>query len=305
MKLNTLIVVVGPTAIGKTALSIELARHFHTEILSCDSRQFYREMSIGTAVPSPEELAAVPHHFIQNRSIFDDYSVGAFENDAINLLNALFEKYSVIVMAGGSGLYVDAVTKGFDDFPDIDPDIRSRLKTQLSDKGIVFLQDKLKEVDEASYGTIDINNPQRLIRALEISIGTGQPFSQFLNQRAKRRNFTTVKIGITADRDLIYDRINRRVDLMMDQGLLNEARDLYKYKDLNALQTVGYRELFSHFEGELSLEGAVSEIKKNTRRFAKRQGTWFRRDDEIKWFPFDSAKQEIINYVEDRIQKRP
>ena len=301
MKSNKLITVVGPTAIGKTSLSIELAKAYKTEILSCDSRQFYKEMNIGTAVPSKDELLAVKHHFIQNRSVFEDYSVGAFENDALDLLNGMFNKRSVIVMAGGSGLYVDAVIKGLDDFPIVDPQIREDLKIKLNKEGIEMLQEQLKVLDPLSYERMDIFNKQRLIRALEICISQGKPYSHFLGLHAKKRSFDTIKIGLSADRQVIYDRINHRVDLMMEQGLLEEARSLYANKHLNALQTVGYRELFTYFDGLITLEEAINEIKKNTRRFAKRQGTWFRRDPEIKWFDYKTDPNEIISYIESQL----
>ncbi len=299
MNKNYLISVLGATAIGKTSLSIELAKHFKTEIISCDSRQFYKEMTIGTAVPSKEELLAAKHHFIQNRSIFEDYNVGAFENDALNLLVGLFKKQPVVIMVGGSGLYADAVIKGLDDFPKVDPQIREGLKIKLNNEGIEVLQEQLKELDPLSYEKIDIENKQRVIRALEISIGSGKPYAHYLGLQTKKRSFNTIKIGLSADRDVIYQRINQRVDRMMEQGLLEEARDLYPHKDLNALQTVGYRELFAHFDGELSLDQAVSEIKKNTRRFAKRQGTWFRKDTTIQWFDYKTDINEIIAFIED------
>ncbi len=303
MKPNFLISLCGPTAIGKTSLSILLAKHFQTDIISSDSRQFYKEMSIGTAVPSKEELLAVKHHFIQNRSIFEDYSVGAFEHDALNLLDDLFKKQSVMVMVGGSGLYVDAVIKGLDDFPKVDPQIREDLKIKLNKEGIEALQNQLKELDPLSYDRMDVYNKQRLIRALEICIGLDKPYSHYLGLHTKKRSFDTVKIGLTADRQVIYDRINHRVDLMMEQGLLEEARSLYAHKHLNALQTVGYRELFNYFDGLLTLEEAINEIKKNTRRFAKRQGTWFRRDPEIKWFDYKTGPNEIKSYIENQVYK--
>lgn len=298
MKSNKLISVIGPTAIGKTAFSIELAKHFSSEILSSDSRQFYKEMNIGTAVPSKEELLAVKHHFIQNRSVFEDYSVGAFENDALNLLKELYKKQPVMVMVGGSGLYVDAVLKGLDDFPKVDPKIREALKIKLKNEGIEVLQQQLKELDPLSYEKMDVYNKQRLVRALEICIAQGKPYSHYLGLHSKKRSFETIKIGLTADREVVYDRINHRVDLMMEKGLLEEARSLYEHKHLNALQTVGYRELFAHFDGLVSLEEAINEIKKNTRRFAKRQGTWFRRDPEITWFDYKTSPNDIINFVE-------
>ncbi|MEL4455151.1 tRNA (adenosine(37)-N6)-dimethylallyltransferase MiaA [Lutimonas vermicola] len=298
MEQNKLITIIGPTAIGKTSLSIDLATHYKTEVLSCDSRQFYKEMQIGTAVPSNEELSAVKHHFIQNRSIFEEYSVGAFERDAVELLNRLFKERSIMMMTGGSGLYVDAVIKGLDDFPEVNPEIRKDLKVILHNEGITRLQMKLKEIDPVSFGKIDIHNKQRLIRALEISIGTDKPYSHYLGLQTKKRSFDAVKIGLQADREVIYDRINRRVDLMMQQGLLEESRSLYEHRDLNALQTVGYKELFAYFDNLYSLEEAVNEIKKNTRRFAKRQGTWFRRDPEITWFDYKTDLDEILSFID-------
>jgi tRNA dimethylallyltransferase len=297
MKSKYLISIVGVTAIGKTTLSIELAKHFKTEIISSDSRQFYREMNIGTAVPTTEELEQVKHHFIQNRSIFEDYSVGEFERDALLALDQLFNVHDVVVMVGGSGLYVDAVLKGLDEFPDVDPEIRVNLKLALTENGIKSLQDRLKILDIEAYQKIDIENKQRLIRALEICLGTGKTFSSFLNIKNNERNFIPIKIGITADRDFIYDRINKRVDVMMQDGLLNEVKELYVNRDLNSLQTVGYKELFEYLDNELTLDKAVSEIKKNTRRFAKRQGTWFRKDKDIEWFEYPVKLNDVTDYV--------
>ncbi len=299
-----LITIVGATAIGKTALSIDIAKHFNTEILSCDSRQFYKEMCIGTAVPGKEELAQAPHHFIQNRSIFEAYSVGQFEKDAIQTLDILFKKHNVVILVGGSGLYVDTVLKGLDNFPTIDPSIRKELKENLSKDGIALLQERLKTLDPETYTKIDIENPQRLIRALEICIGTGKPYASFLTDKAALRNFTPIKIGLTADREIIYNRINQRVDHMLKAGLLEEVKTLIEHKELNALQTVGYRELFSYFKNEISLDFAIEEIKKNTRRFAKRQGTWFRKDTAIEWFDYLENKVSIIEYIASRIENR-
>jgi len=301
MRKKFLISIVGATGIGKTSMSIELAKYFKTNIISSDSRQFYKEMKIGTAVPKLEELQQVKHHFIQNRSIFDDYSVGDFERDAISKLNDLFIQHNIVVMVGGSGLYIDAVLTGLDDFPDIDQEIREILKKELLKDGIVSLQQKLKERDPVSFEKIDVDNKQRLIRALEISIATGKPFSSFLKNKKNKRNFIPIKIGITADREIIYNRINERVDRMIDNGLAKEALTLFPNKNLNALQTVGYRELFKYFEKEWTLDFAISEIKKNTRRFAKRQGTWFRKDNEIKWFDFQEDKEVIIKHIEDNL----
>lgn len=294
---NYLITIVGPTAIGKTALSIQLAKHFNSDIVSADSRQFFKEMQIGTAVPNIEELVTAPHHFIQNMSIFEDYNVGKFEQDAIALLNQLFTKNNIQIMVGGSGLYVDAVINGLDDFPKIDSKIREQLIEYQETKGLMYLQEMLLKLDETSYQTIAIDNPQRLIRALEICLGTGKPYSTFKNKKEVIRNFIPIKIGLTAERSIIYDRINQRVDLMIANGLVEEAKKLHPYKHLNALQTVGYKELFSFFDGENSLDIAVEEIKKNTRRFAKRQLTWFRKDPTILWFDYQTPLEEIIQSI--------
>ena len=298
---NTLITIVGPTAIGKTALSIELAKHFNADIISCDSRQFYKEMTIGTAVPEKHELAAAKHYFIQNRSIFEDYNVGDFEKDALKKLDELFKKNAIQIMVGGSGLYVDAVLKGLDYFPKVDKTIREKLNKTLEEKGLTHLQNQLKALDIETYNNIAIDNPQRVIRALEICIGTETPYSTYKNKPKTKRNFNSIKIGLTADRDIIYNRINQRVDLMMANGLLDEAKSLYEYKHLNALQTVGYRELFSFFNGEFDKDFAISEIKKNTRRFAKRQLTWFRKDGAIIWFDFKTSKNEILKELNNKI----
>ncbi|RXP57673.1 tRNA (adenosine(37)-N6)-dimethylallyltransferase MiaA [Lutibacter sp. HS1-25] len=300
---NYLITVVGATAIGKTALSIKLANHFNAEIISCDSRQFYKEMSIGTAVPSTEELAAAKHHFIKNRSIFEDYSVGQFEKDALAKLDALFSKNNVAIMVGGSGLYANAVLNGLDYFPDVPAEIRANLNEKLTSEGIEVLQNELKELDIESYNTIEIENPHRLIRALEICIGTGKTYAEFKNKPKAARNFIPIKIGLTADRETMYNRINKRVDIMIKEGLLEEAKNLYEFKKLNALQTVGYRELFEFFDGNCTLEFAINEIKKNTRRFAKRQVTWNKKDTEILWFDFEKNFNIISTEIEKIIQK--
>ncbi len=297
-----LISVVGPTAIGKTELAIRLGEYFHTEILSCDSRQFYSEMKIGTAVPSTSEMNRVRHHFIQTRSIREDYNVGTFEKEALELLTEKFKETDIFIMAGGSGLYADAVINGLDDFPEVDPEIRTGLINELETFGLSPLQERLKSLDSNTYARIDIQNKQRLIRALEITEGTGRPFSSFWGKKSKTRDFETLKIGLRADREIVYDRINRRVDVMMDLGLLDEVRELSEFRSLNALQTVGYREIFSFLDGNISLEGAIEEIKKNTRRFAKRQETWFKKDKEINWFEHDSDIDVIINFIESRIK---
>ena len=297
-----IISIVGTTAIGKTVLGIKLAQYFNAEIISADSRQFFKEMEIGTAVPNKEELAAAKHHFIQNLSIFDNYSVGDFERDALKKIEELHKKSDIVILLGGSGLYVNAVLKGLDYFPQIDPEIRVNLKKSLEENGIELLQNQLKDLDEVSYNKIEIYNPQRLIRALEICIGSGKPYSSFLNKKLGNRNFIPIKIGLTAEREIIYDRINQRVDLMIEKGLLEEAKQLYPNKELNALQTVGYRELFKYFDGEFTLDFAISEIKKNTRRFAKRQITWFKKDTETKWFNYLKDINSITSFVEEQVR---
>ena len=300
---NTLITIVGPTAIGKTALSIKLANAFNASIISCDSRQFFKEMTIGTAVPEPEELAAAKHYFIQNRSIFEAYNVGEFERDALNKLDELFEENPVQIMVGGSGLYVDAVLKGLDYFPEVDVKIREDLTQKLEKEGIEVLQEQLKELDLETYNTIAIDNPHRIMRALEVCIGSGIPYSTFKNKPKKLRNFNVIKVGLNADREIIYSRINQRVDIMMQNGLLEEAKTLYPNKQLNALQTVGYRELFSFFDGTFTKDFAISEIKKNTRRFAKRQLTWFKRDESTLWFDYLTNIEEIKNEILEKTNK--
>jgi tRNA dimethylallyltransferase len=294
---------VGPTAIGKTKLAISLAQYYRTVIISADSRQFYKEMSIGTAVPNETELAAVKHHFIQHKSISEPYSVGNFEKEAIQLLDTLFYHREIVIMVGGSGLYVDAVTKGLNEFPGVDPQIREQLNKELQVQGLGQLQKKLQNLDQAYYKTVDLNNPHRLIRALEICIGTGKPYSSFLGKPKKERNFTTLTIGLQADREKIYDNINRRVDIMMSEGFLEEIRSLIAYKDLNALRTVGYKELFNYVEGNWDLETAIAEMKKHTRRFAKRQLTWFKRNEDTIWLDAKSSSKQKLETVAVAAQK--
>ena len=300
---NTLITIVGPTAIGKTALSIQLANAFNASIISCDSRQFFKEMTIGTAVPEPKELAAAKHYFIQNRSVFDSYNVGEFERDTLKKLEALFKENPIQIMVGGSGLYVDAVLNGLDYFPEVDPKIREALLLKLEKEGIEVLQKQLKELDLETYKLIAIDNPHRIMRALEVCIGSGIPYSTFKNKPKKPRNFKNIKIGLNADREIIYNRINQRVDAMINNGLIEEAKTLYAHKELNALQTVGYRELFSFFDGNFTKEFAISEIKKNSRRFAKRQLTWFKRDKNILWFDYLTDKLTIVSQISEKINK--
>lgn len=295
---KTLIAVIGPTAIGKTRLAIQLAQHFNTEILSADSRQFYKEMSIGTAVPSYEELQMAEHHFIQHKSIFDSYSVGDFEKEAILKLDEVFKENDIAILVGGSGLYVDAVVNGLDSFPEVPAKVRQELIKLEKEKGLPYLQEELKNKDPYYFDRVDIENPHRIIRALEVCITSGKPYSSFLNQEKKKRNFKTIYVGITAERELIYDRINKRVDLMMENDLLNETKDLFEHKELNALKTVGYKELFGFFNGNYNLEFAIEEIKKNTRRFAKRQLTWYRKNKTIFWIDYNEEFSRVISKID-------
>ena len=305
--MNYLITIIGPTAIGKTSLSIALAQHFGCDIISCDSRQFFKEMNIGTAVPSAIELAAVQHHFIQNKSIFESYSVGDFEQEALAKLDELFQKNNIQIMVGGSGLYVDAVLKGFDDFPDIDTSVRETINTKFDSLGIEYLQEQLQELDSEYYQKLQtenpqtLQNPQRMKRFVEVCLGTGKPYSSFIGKRKNVRNFTPIIIGLEADREKMYDRINQRIDIMLNEGLLAEAQSLYQNKHLNALQTVGYRELFDYFDEKTTLEFAIQQIKMNTRRFAKRQITWFKRTENVSWFNFSTPIKIIISNIKNKI----
>jgi tRNA dimethylallyltransferase len=302
--MNYLITIIGPTAIGKTALSIALAKHYGCDIISCDSRQFFKEMRIGTAVPSDEELAVAPHHFIQNKSIFENYSVGDFEQEALAKLEELFQKNNIQIMVGGSGLYVDAVLKGFDDFPDIDESVRTEINAKYDELGIIYLQEQLQKLDSEYYQKLQtenpqtLQNPQRMKRFVEVCLGTGKPYSSFIGKRKNVRNFTPIIIGLEADREIMYERINKRVDIMLNEGLLAEAQSLYPNKHLNALHTVGYRELFDYFDGKIILDFATEQIKMNTRRFAKRQITWFKRTENVSWFDYLTDKKEIIKNID-------
>ena len=296
-----LIVIAGPTGIGKTNLSIEIAKKYNAEILSCDSRQFFKEMSIGTAVPTKKELEEVKHHFIQNISIEQEYSVGKFELDALRKINEIHNTNEVVVMVGGSGLYIDAVCRGLDHFPDVPKALRDELNLKHEKQGIEVLKEQLDALDPEYYKEVDQANPHRIIRALEICIHTGKTFTSFRKQQQKARQFKTVKLILTRDREELYERINKRVDFMMAQGLLEEAQNLYKHKENNALQTVGYKELFAYFDGEWDLETAILEIKKNTRRYAKRQMTWYRRDSNSIFFD-PSDTEGIVKYIETQIK---
>ncbi len=274
-----LIIIGGPTASGKTDCAIQLAQHFGTEILSADSRQFYKEMSIGTAKPQLSDLAKVKHHFISNLSIHDAYSVGDFERDALAVLETIFEKHDMAILVGGTGLYIRAVCEGLDEFPEVLPHIRNEFEDIFKNEGIEPLQKLLQEVDYEYFTQVDMGNPMRLIRALSVWKASGQPFSSFRSGNKVERNFTPIYIALDLPREVLYDRINRRVDLMMTEGLLEEAKSLHPFKHLNALQTVGYTELFAHFDGEMTLDEAVDKIKQHTRNYAKRQMTWFRKND--------------------------
>lgn len=292
-----LIIITGPTASGKTALSVDLAKEFNTEVISADSRQFFKEMQIGTARPSEEELQGITHHFLGHISIHDTYNAGIFEKDALKILETIFSKKNIAIVCGGSGMYVNALCYGLDELPEQDENLRSELEKLLEENGIEALQEKLKQLDPDYYSVIDLQNPHRLMRAIEVCISTGVPYSQMRSGDKKQRNFEIIKIGIDWPREILYQRINERVDLMFKQGLTEEAKNLLPYKNYNALQTVGYRELFNYFDGKCTLEEAKESIKQNTRRFAKRQLTWFRREKDIKWFKSDEL-DKVIPYIQ-------
>ena len=294
MNSKRLLYVAGPTASGKTALAIALAKHFDTEIISCDSRQFYKEMTLGTAVPTSEELAAAPHHFIQQRSIRELYSVGDFQREALKTLKKLFKTKDTVILVGGSGMYADALIDGLDVFPEVDPQIRSDLNTKLHNEGIEALSRQLKKLDLTYYQKVDLDNPHRLIRALEVCLESGLPYSSFLGNKKAPDFFTTKKIVIQWERQTLYQRINQRVDQIVAAGLEEEARNLYPNKDENALQTVGYREWFIHFDGTTDKATAIEEIKKNTRRYAKRQITWFKRYSDAILVEGGGSVEEVL-----------
>jgi len=294
---KTLIVIAGPTAIGKTTLAIKLAQKYHTEIISADSRQFYREMEIGTAKPSLEELKVAKHHFINSLSVNDHYTVGDYEKEALLLIDELFKKHDVIILVGGSGLFIKAIIDGFDDLPASSEEIRKGLNDLFKIQGITSLQKKLKEVDPVFYNEVDLNNPQRLIRALEVYETTGKPFSDFRNDTKKKRPFDIIQIGLNIEREKLYENINLRVDLMVDNGLVQEVLALRQFRHLNPLNTVGYSELFDYFDEKLTLKEAIGQIKQNTRRFAKRQLTWFRKAKDFKWFE-PQEDEMLFSYLE-------
>lgn len=294
--MNSLIVILGPTGIGKTDLSIEIAQELNTEIISSDSRQVYNELKIGTAVPSDKQLNKVEHHFIGNKSIYDYYNASMFEIEVLDLLEKLFQKHSQVVMTGGSGMYINAVCDGIDDLPTIDQKLREDLIKKHEEEGIESLRLQLKMLDPVSYHRMDLKNPKRLLKALEVSIQTGKPYSSFLTKPKKQRDFDIIKIGLQRDREELYERINLRVDLMVKEGLIDEAKKYYKDRHLNSLNTVGYKELFEYFEGNITEEKAIELIKRNSRHYAKRQISWFSRDKDIVWF-HPEKKDEIIRYI--------
>lgn len=282
--MKRLVVLLGATGVGKTDLSIRLAQCMQCPIISSDSRQIYREMTTGTAVPAKEQLNAVQHYFIQSRSIFDDYTAGKFESDAIDLINNLFQQYEQLLMVGGSGLYIDAVCKGIDAIPPTENWLRQNIMERYKNEGIESLRFELKRLDAKIYNQIDIKNPQRIMRALEVCLTSGKPYSELKQNFAKKRDFNILKIGLQINRNELYDRINSRIDKMFENGLLDEAKQLYEHRNINALKTVGYKEIFEYLDGKISLDEAVNLIKRNTRRYAKRQISWFARYSDIKWF---------------------
>jgi len=292
-----LILVVGPTGVGKTDLCLKLAKNFHTQIISCDSRQFYREMNLGTAKPSLAELAEVPHHLINSLSIEEEYDVRKFEQDALQILDQLYQSHTAIIMTGGSGLFADAVVKGLDDIPDVDPKVRQEVIMEFEEKGLDWLQQEVKKADPEYFESVDRQNPQRLMRALEVCRGTGLKFSSFRVRKSVERSFKTIKIGLYREREELYRRIDLRMDQMIEAGLFDEADALFGKRSLNALQTVGYSEIFGYLEGKYDREEAIRLLKRNSRRYAKRQLTWFRRDTEIQWFK-PSQEKEITEWIE-------
>ncbi|WP_194974054.1 tRNA (adenosine(37)-N6)-dimethylallyltransferase MiaA [Aquiflexum lacus] len=296
-----LLVIAGPTAVGKTETCLNLAGFFQTEIISSDSRQFYKEMDLGTAKPSQEELSVVPHHFIDSLSIHEEYDVKKFEHDTMQLLQNLFQKHDVVLMTGGSGLYIDAVCHGFDDIPDLDPSIRKQLISDYGEKGVEYLQVMLERIDPVYYNLVDRNNPQRLMRALEVGIGTGKPYSSFRKNKKNIRDFQIIKIGLERDREELYQRIDQRMDLMIEKGLFEEAEQLFPLRHLNALQTVGYSEIFGFLEGKYNKGEAIRLLKRNSRRYAKRQLTWFKRISDMKWFHPDQFKK-MLDYITSEIE---
>jgi tRNA dimethylallyltransferase len=299
MSSKKLITIVGPTAVGKTALSIAFAKAYKTHIISCDSRQFYKEMKIGTAVPEDHELQAAPHHFIQNLNIHDHYTAGHFERDAIALLDQLFKELDVVIMVGGSALYEKAITKGLDDFPEVDKSITNNLNNELKENGLDHLLKELSEVDPDYAAAVDGDNGRRIIRALSVYRASGKPYSSYLNQQPKMRNFEVIKVGLEAPRDILYQRINDRVDFMIKNGLMDEVKELLPHKNLLPLKTVGYQEVFPYLDNKYDMNEAIRLIKRNSRRFAKRQLTWYRKDESVHWFSYNTSHTEIVRRVDE------
>ena len=296
-----LISILGPTAIGKTKLAIELAEKYSTEIISADSRQFYNELNIGAAKPSQKDLNKVKHHLINNKSVIDNYSIGEFERDAIENITKIHEKTDIAILVGGSGLYLDVINYGLDQVPKSDENIRNILNNEFKIKGLHHIQNELKKKDLISFNNIDLNNHRRIIRALEVTISSGKPYSSFLKKKNTRRNFKTIEIGLKDDRELIYNRINTRVDKMIEDGLVSEVNGLVQHKELNSLNTIGYKEIFNYLHGKSDLDNAIDEIKKNTRRYAKRQMTWFNSNNNIIWFKVNYKIEDIIKCIDDLI----
>ncbi len=296
---KTLLVLAGPTAAGKTSCGIRIASHYNTEIISADSRQIYQETCIGTAVPSPEELAQVKHHFIQMTSVKHPYNASMFEQQVMDKLDELFGKHKLLLMVGGSGLYIDAVCHGIDDLPSVDPVLREQLLSRLEHEGLHVLTRELKELDPVSYQQVDLKNHMRVLKALEVSLQTGKPYSSFLSAGKKKRPFRIIRIALDMERELLYDRINRRVEQMMEAGLLGEVQGLLPLRNFTAMKTVGYRELFSYLDGKLSLDEAVDLIQRNTRKFARKQLTWFRKENRYKWFSPDDA-EAMLRWIEEK-----
>ena len=299
--MNTLVVVLGPTGVGKSTISIQLANYFNTEIISADSRQFYRELTIGTAVPSVEDMLVIPHHFIQSKSITEYYNVSDYEIEALEVIGQLFLKKNPLILTGGSMLYIDTVCKGIDDIPTVDPEIRAEVVGWYEKNGLDALRNRLLEIDPEYYQVVDLNNSKRLLHAVEIFQMTGKSYTSFRKNTIKVRPFHILKIGINQDRKILYERINQRVIQMMEAGLLDEAKTVYQHRKLNSLNTVGYKELFSFLDGECSLDEAIDLIQRNSRKYARKQLTWFRRDPEICWFEPEQV-QEIISYIENKMK---
>ncbi len=294
---KTIVVILGPTGIGKSDLAIQVAKHLNTEIVSADSRQVYRELAIGTAVPPPEDLAQVKHHLIQNHSIHDYYSAALYEKEALATIDQIFEHVNVAVVTGGSMMYIDALCKGMDDIPDANQQIREQLTQVYQEKGLDHLRIQLRQLDPTYYEQVDLKNPKRILHALEVCLTTGKPYSSLRTAKTKERPFRIIKIGLNRDRAELYDRINLRVEKMMEMGLEEEARAVADFQHLNSLNTVGYKEMFSLFRGEIDKKTAVELIQRNSRHYARKQLTWFRRDQEIHWYTPDQ-QSEIIQFVE-------